>query len=151
MKSSLFALALGALVASTAATAAPLQYDQDHGQYDRDHYDHDRDHDGDHDRGHDHDHDRDRDRRDDDRDHDRRDYDHRGYVIVHDRGEHEGWYRRGGYIPEEYRDHRYVVEEWREYRLPPPPRDYQWVRSDNGQFLLVAMASGIIANIVINP
>jgi Ni/Co efflux regulator RcnB len=72
-------------------------------------------------------------------------------VIVHDRGEHEGWYRRGGYIPEEYRDHRYVVEEWREYRLPPPPRDHQWVRSDNGEFLLVAMTTGIIANIVINP
>lgn len=148
MKSSLFALALGALVASTAATAAPLQYDQDHGRYE-----HDRDHDGDHDRGRDHDHDRDHDR--DRRDYDRRDYDRdhdrRDYVIVHDRGEHEGWYRRGGYIPEEYRDRRYVVEDWREYRLEPPPRDYQWVRSDNGQFLLVALGSGIIANIVINP
>ncbi len=151
MKSSLFALALGALVASAGAMAAPLQYDQDHDRYDHDRYDHD--HEGDHDRDHgrDHDRDHDRDRRDYDHDHDRRDYDHRGYVIVHDRGEHEGWYRLGGYLPEEYGDRRYVVEDWRDYRLEPPPRDYQWVRSDNGQFLLVAVASGIIANIVINP
>ncbi|RDJ00629.1 hypothetical protein DVT68_02410 [Dyella solisilvae] len=135
---------LGAVVASSSALAAPIQYDQDHDRYEQDH-------------GHDRDH-RDDDRRDHDRheedrrevEHDRREGDHRDYVIVHDRGQHEGWYRRGGYVPVEYRDHRYVVENWNEYHLAPPPRDYQYVRSDTGEFLLVAVATGIIANIVLS-
>ncbi|HET6553392.1 MAG TPA: RcnB family protein [Dyella sp.] len=142
MKQSLFALMLGALVASAAVSAAPIQYDQDHDHYDHDH-DRDHDHDHDHDRDHDHGNDHDRDHRD--HDHDRRDY-----VIVHDRGRHEGWYHRGGYVPVEYRDRRYVVEDWQTYRLAPPPRDHQWVRSDDGEFVLVAVATGLIADIVIN-
>jgi Ni/Co efflux regulator RcnB len=71
-------------------------------------------------------------------------------AVVHDRGAHEGWYRKGGRVPDEYRDHRYVVENWHEYRLAPPRRDYQWVRSDNGEFLLVAISTGIIADIMLS-
>jgi Ni/Co efflux regulator RcnB len=121
MKKSLFALALGAALVSTVAAAAPFQYDEHHEQYDQDH-------------GHPND----------------RDHDHHDYVVVHDRGAHEGWYRKGGRVPDEYRDHRYVVENWHEYRLAPPPRDYQWVRSDNGEFLLVAISTGIIADIMLS-
>ena len=53
-------------------------------------------------------------------------------------------------MPAEYRDRRYVVEDWRAYHLAPPPRDHQWVRSDTGEFLLVAAATGLITDIVIN-
>lgn len=120
MKKSLLALAFGAVLVSTVATAAPFQYDDHHDQYDHDH-----------DHGH-----------PDDRDH--HDY------VVHDRGAHEGWYHKGGRVPDDYRDHRYVVENWHEYRLAPPPRDYQWVRSDNGEFLLVAISTGIIADIMLS-
>lgn len=160
MKKSLLALALVGATAcySVAVSAAPFQYDDRQDHYDQDHdrgHDHGRDHDQD--RGHDHDdgrgYDRDRDHRDYDRDrrddHDR-DRDRRDYVIVHDRGMHEGWYRRGGYVPVEYRDRRYVVDDWRAYRLAPPPPDHQWVRSDNGEFLLVAISTGIIADIILN-
>ncbi|RAO75931.1 hypothetical protein CA260_13760 [Dyella jiangningensis] len=63
---------------------------------------------------------------------------------------HEGWYHRGGYVPVEYRDRRYVVEDWRTYHLAPPPPEHQWVRSDTGEFLLVAAATGIITDIIIN-
>lgn len=157
MKKVLFALTLGAVMIAPALMAAPAPYGQD-----RDYYDHDHGQDRDHDRDRDHEHDRDRDRdRDHDRDHDhdrdryeheRHDdhYDRREYVIVHDRGMHEGWYHRGGYVPVEYRDSRYVVEDWRTYNLAPPPRDHQWVRSDTGEFLLVAAATGIITDIIIN-
>lgn len=130
MKKTLFALMLGAVMVSTTVAAAPYQYD--------DHHDQDHDHDRDHGRDHDRDHDRDRDR------------DHREYVIVHDRGNHEGWYHRGGYVPAEYyRDQRYYVD-YRVYNLAPPPPEHVWVRSDTGDFLLVAVASGIIADLVIN-
>ncbi|HEY9131665.1 MAG TPA: RcnB family protein [Dyella sp.] len=87
------------------------------------------DHDHDHDHGHDHD---------------------RTVVIEHDRGRHEGWYHKGGYVPAEYRDRRYVVEDWRSYRLREPPRGYHWVRSDNGDFLLVAVATGVITDLILN-
>ncbi|AIF47642.1 RcnB family protein [Dyella japonica] len=149
MKKTLFALMLGAVMVSTTVAAAPFQYD-DHDRQDHDrYYDHGHDRDHDHDRG-DHDHDRDHDR---DRDHGRdwdHDHDRRDYVIVHDRGNHEGWYHRGGYVPAEYyRDQRYYVD-YRAYRLAPPPPDHVWVRSDTGDFLLVAVATGIIADLVIN-
>ena len=139
MKKTLFALMLGAVMASTTVAAAPFQYDDHHDQHDQDRHD---DH---HDQGHDRDHDHDRDRRDYDRDHDRHDY-----VIVHDRGNHEGWYHRGGRVPEEYyHDRRYYVD-YHAYHLAPPPPEHVWVRSDTGDFLLVAVATGVIADLVIN-
>ncbi|WP_243042350.1 RcnB family protein [Dyella sedimenti] len=91
---------------------------------------------------------------DDHHDHDRsehdRDHDRHDNVIVHDRGVHEGWYRRGGYVPAEYRDHRYVVDDWHNHHLRQPPRGYQWVRSDTGDFLLVAVTTGLIADMVLS-
>lgn len=44
----------------------------------------------------------------------------------------------------------YVVDDWRYYRLAPPPRGYYWRRSDAGDFLLVAAATGIIADIILH-
>jgi len=72
------------------------------------------------------------------------------YRNWHDRGEHEGWYRRGGYLPVEYRESRYVVYDWRADHLREPPRGYHWVRSDNGDFLLVAITTGVIVDLLLN-
>jgi len=69
---------------------------------------------------------------------------------MHDRGRHEGWYKRGGRVPVEYRGPRYVVTDWRHDHLREPPRGYHWVRSDNGDFLLVAIATGIITDILLH-
>lgn len=97
--------------------------------------------------GHDHDHDDQRydhdhgDHRDDHRD------DHHGQGF-YDRGRHEGWYRRGGRVPDEYRRGDYVVSDWHRDHLREPPRGYHWVRSDNGDFLLVAVTTGVIASIL---
>jgi Ni/Co efflux regulator RcnB len=71
------------------------------------------------------------------------------YTSWHDRGRHEGWYKRGGYLPVEYRT-RYVVTDWRRDRLREPPRGYHWVRSDNGDFLGVAIATGVIVDLLLN-
>jgi len=67
---------------------------------------------------------------------------------MYDRGRHEGWYKRGGHVPSEYRGGSYVVTDWRSQRLRQPPRGYRYVRSDNGDFLLVAITTGIIASII---
>lgn len=58
-------------------------------------------------------------------------------------------FRRGGYIPREYRNRQYVVNNYRAYRLAPPPRGQQWVQV-GGDYVLVAIATGLIANIILN-
>ena len=73
--------------------------------------------------------------------------DHRG-PGMYDRGRQEGWYRQGGRVPEDYRGGTYVVSDWRGNHLRQPPRGYHWVRSDNGDFLLIAVSTGIIASIL---
>lgn len=72
----------------------------------------------------------------------------REYTSFHDRGRHEGWYKRGGHVPAEYRRGSYVVNDWRSRRLREPPRGYEYVRSDNGEYLLIAAATGVIASII---
>ena len=162
MKKYLILLAGSLLCAATAVAASPSPKHDDRGQQDDQswHGDHDNGNHGKHDdrdkhdrgdRGHERDwndhgdrgHDRDRQVRYD------RD-DNRGYYVRHDRGRHEGWYKRGGYIPVEYRDRRYVVDDWQAYHLRQPPYGYRYVRGDDGQFLLVAIASGIIADILLS-
>lgn len=76
----------------------------------------------------------------------------------HDNGNHYGrdnhrgdWHPRPGGHWE--RGHRYdgrvvVIDDWHHRHLRAPPRGYHWVRADNNDLLLVAVATGIIADIV---
>ena len=57
--------------------------------------------------------------------------------------------RRGGRLPERYRSHQYVVNNWREHHLRPPPRGYHWVQT-GGDYVLAAIATGVIADLIIN-
>lgn len=96
---------------------------------------HDRDGDRD-DRGHDnHGHDNRYDNRDDH-------HDNRG-------GRGHGRWERGHALPPEYRDRGHYVTDYRAYRLREPPRGYRWVRADDN-FVLIAITTGLIADIVIN-
>jgi Ni/Co efflux regulator RcnB len=58
-------------------------------------------------------------------------------------------WRRGGHIPPEYRGQHYVVNDWRAHRLNAPPRGYQWVQVGS-DYVLVAIATGIIAQLLLN-
>lgn len=102
-------------------------------------------------------------------DHDRRDYrgdgrdgrwdgryDHRpnyGHGYSHNNRYYNAprhHYRRGGYVSHEYRGgSRYVVNDWRRYRLSAPPRGYHWVQANN-DYLLVAIATGLIAQVLLH-
>ncbi|MBD8872898.1 RcnB family protein [Rhodanobacter sp. DHB23] len=75
-------------------------------------------------------------------------HDQQRYHGMYDQGRHEGWYKKGGHLPSSYRSRQYVVSDWRGAHLRPPPRGYHWVRSDNGDFLLVAITTGVIASII---
>jgi Ni/Co efflux regulator RcnB len=48
-----------------------------------------------------------------------------------------------------YSDSRVVVRNWGSYHLRQPPSGYEWVQ-DNGQFVLIAITSGIIADVIAN-
>lgn len=72
---------------------------------------------------------------------DGRHFDRHGYA--HPRAE----WRRGGYVPREYRGRNYVVGDWRGHRLQQPPRGYQWV-GVGGDYVLAAIATGLIAQII---
>jgi Ni/Co efflux regulator RcnB len=50
-------------------------------------------------------------------------------------------------VPPEYRQRQYVVDNWHDYRLSAPPRGYQWV-GVGGDYLLVAIASGLVFNVI---
>jgi Ni/Co efflux regulator RcnB len=61
------------------------------------------------------------------------------------RGNH---WRRGQRLAVNQR--RYVVNDWNQRGLRAPPRGYRWVResSNSGDYLLIAVASGLIASIL---
>ncbi|MDE1167771.1 MAG: RcnB family protein [Pseudomonas sp.] len=59
---------------------------------------------------------------------------------------HSEWHR-GGYAPPMYRNDRYWVTDWQARRLPPPPREHRWLRV-NGDYVLVAITTGVIVNIL---
>ncbi|KRA16338.1 MULTISPECIES: RcnB family protein [unclassified Lysobacter] len=122
-----------------------------------------------HGRGHDKHQDRDdrhdrHDRDDDDR-YDRRDrggrgydrYDSRYYYSYdgrnHPPGRHNGWhkdYRRGQRIDVVYMQPRYYIDDYPRYHLAPPPRGHRWVRMDDGRMILIAVATGIIADVLLH-
>jgi Ni/Co efflux regulator RcnB len=121
-----------ALLAGSVATYASPQ--DNGGRYDDQHHDDDRDH---------------HDDRRDDHGHDR-DYRDDGH---HDNGEHRGLdkqaYRRGERMPDRYYSHEYYVTDYERYHVRRPDPGYRWVRSDDGQLVLTAIATGLIVDIAL--
>lgn len=70
-----------------------------------------------------------------------------------DRGERgagpDHGYYRGDRMPPQYRSRQYIVEDWRGHHLSAPPRGYHWVQS-GGDYVLVAIATGIILQLLLN-
>lgn len=129
---------LALLAASGAAVAGPSQDQRDQGRHGW----------NDHDRGGKDRYDNRHFDRHDGRDHYR--YDRRHW---HDNGRHYGHgprYYRGQYLPPRYLGSSYYVHDYRHYRLHDPRPGYRWVRSDDGQFLLVAIATGVIVEALLS-
>lgn len=57
-------------------------------------------------------------------------------------------WQRGYRVPPQYRSHHYVVNDWRGHHLSAPPRGYQWVQN-GADYLLIGIATGVIANMVL--
>ena len=58
-------------------------------------------------------------------------------------------FRQGDRLPAEYRNRQYVVDDWRGHQLSAPPRGYHWVQS-GGDYILVAIATGVILQLLLN-
>jgi Ni/Co efflux regulator RcnB len=63
-------------------------------------------------------------------------------------GPSHSWYR-GDRLPAEYRGRHYVVDDWRGHHLSAPPSGYHWVQA-GGDYVLAAIATGVIAAILLN-
>ncbi|KXU85276.1 hypothetical protein CR51_40680 [Caballeronia megalochromosomata] len=61
---------------------------------------------------------------------------------------HPDW-RKGERLSGDYRNRQYVVDDWHGHGLRQPPRGYQWV-GVGADYLLVAVASGVIAQVVMS-
>lgn len=58
-------------------------------------------------------------------------------------------WHRGDRVPQQYRSRHYVVNDWRMHHLSQPPRGYHWVQY-GGDYLLIAIATGVIAQIILS-
>ena len=56
---------------------------------------------------------------------------------------------RGGYVAYAH-PHHYRAYDWRARHLAAPPYGYGWVEDDSGDVLLMALATGLIANAIVN-
>jgi Ni/Co efflux regulator RcnB len=67
----------------------------------------------------------------------------------HPPGKHRGWHK-GEKIDVVYLQPRYYVEDYRVVHLAPPPPGHRWIRDPDGRYILVAVATGIIADILLH-
>ena len=57
-------------------------------------------------------------------------------------------FRRGQRLPNDYRNHQYVVDNWHAHGLKTPGRGQHWVQV-GGDYLLVSIATGVIASVLL--
>ncbi|MDG2530776.1 hypothetical protein SGCZBJ_04340 [Caulobacter zeae] len=69
------------------------------------------------------------------------------YERKEDRREYRRW-AKGQRLDARYRGNGYYVSDYRRHGLRAPPRGYRWQRVDN-QYILAAVATGIIASVII--
>ena len=71
----------------------------------------------------------------------------RGYGYRGDHYRGGGRWRQGQVYPH-YRTRGYIIEDYRAYNLGPPRPGYRYYRSDNGDVVMAAIASGIIGLVI---
>lgn len=71
----------------------------------------------------------------------------------HDNGKHKGWqkqaYRRGERLPDRYYSRTYYITDYERYHVRRPDPGYRWVRDDDGQLVMIAIATGLIVDIAL--
>lgn len=127
--------AIACVITAVPAAAQGRWHDSDRdGRSDRREWNRDRDRDGRPDQW---------DRRDNRRDH----YRWKSYGGRYGYNGYRGRWREGQRFTY-WNNSRYYVNDWRAYDLPPPRRGYRYYRDDNGDIIMVAIATGVIGLIL---
>lgn len=58
-------------------------------------------------------------------------------------------FRPGGRYPHQYYQNRYWVNDWHRYGLGSPPPGHRWANI-NGNYVLIAVATGVITSLILN-
>jgi len=58
-------------------------------------------------------------------------------------------YDRGGTLPHQYRSNWYI-RDYNRYGYAPPPRGYGYYRTDTGDIVMAALATGVIISLLNN-
>jgi len=81
----------------------------------------------------------------------------RGPGVVYYGGQYPGYrtyngrWQPGGYLPSGSRSAGYYVQDYGRYgNLYAPPRGYGWYRTDSNDYILAAIATGLIVAIIAN-
>lgn len=59
-------------------------------------------------------------------------------------------FRRGHALPQQYRGKGYQVSDWKKRGLKSPPSGHRWMNVD-GNYVLIAVATGVIASVIAHP
>ena len=70
----------------------------------------------------------------------------RGYGNGHNNGGHH--WARGQRLPRAYYQDRSHYVDYRAHHLRAPPRGYRWVQTDDNNFAMVAITTGLIASLI---
>jgi len=67
----------------------------------------------------------------------------------HQQAEHQQKpdFRRGHALPQQYRGKGYQVSDWKKRGLKSPPSGHRWMNVD-GNYVLIAVATGVIASVI---
>ena len=81
-------------------------------------------------------------------------YEHDDYDGDHPPGRHNGWHKRDWHRGDRIQvieiEHRYYIDDYDHYHLRRPPAGHRWVRTPDGKFILIAVATGIIADLLLH-
>ncbi len=56
---------------------------------------------------------------------------------------------RGAVLPHQYFSDHYYVSDWQARHLHAPGEGYRWVRDEDGEYVLAAVGTGVISDVVI--
>jgi Ni/Co efflux regulator RcnB len=80
----------------------------------------------------------------------RGDRDRDGVPNYADRHDNRGPRWAKGQRYDHYRDRSYIVSDYRRHGWRAPPRGYNYYRTDNGDVVMAAIATGVIASVIAN-
>lgn len=83
----------------------------------------------------------------------RGDRDHDGVPNRYDHHDNRGGphhWRKGERLDPRFHSRGYVVNDWHRHGWRAPPRGYAYYRTDSGDVVLAAVASGVVASVIAN-